>query len=159
MKEESKSDASCSRQTEGAGRGEESLQFFLLVLIWLCLKETWAFDENLISKSTAGPDCTHPAGRLLTSQPAYRSQRVTSSTEEREGGNDCRKDVNNAWRDEQSRRLPVLLLIKAKCFKKERTDKGHTAARMKERKAEEKEAVHEGEYCGGKIRGETLRKV
>lgn len=113
----------------------ESLCLSLLVLVWLQLKETWAFDENLISKSTAGPGCMHPTGRLLTFPPAYRSQRVASSLVEREVGEDSRKEVNNVWSAEQSKRLPVPLLIKAECFKDGRTQEGQTAARMKERKA------------------------
>lgn len=44
-----------------------------------------------------------------------------------------RLEVNNVRRDEQSERLPVLQLIKAKCFKRGRTKKGQTAARMKDR--------------------------
>lgn len=88
---ESKRGERILKQTEGAGEGEESLRLSLLVLVWLHLKEMWAFDENLISKSTAGPGCMHPTGRLLTFPPAYRSQRVASSMEKREEGKDSRK--------------------------------------------------------------------
>lgn len=57
-------------------------------------------------------------------------------------------------KDEQNKRLAVLIVIKAKGFKEERTEKGRTAARMKKsqkgrRKWSLKEAIL------GKIRGET----
>lgn len=84
-----------------------------------------------------------PTGRLLTSLPAYRSQLVASSTEERKEGKDRRKEVNNVWRADQRRRLPVLLLIKAKCFKEGKTERGQTAARMMERKGGRKQCVKE----------------
>lgn len=40
------------------------------------------FDENLISKSTAGPGRVHPAGWLSPSLPAYRSQHAAEPSEE-----------------------------------------------------------------------------
>lgn len=39
--------------------------------------------------------------------------------------------VKNVWNAELTKRLPVILLIKAKCFKEGRTEKGQTAGRMK----------------------------
>lgn len=73
--EESKSDERCERQTRVAAL--ESVSLSLSDLVWLRLKEDQAFDENLISKSTAGTGCMHPTGRLLAFLPAYRSLRGT----------------------------------------------------------------------------------
>lgn len=78
---------------EGSGRGGEWLPRSLPVGRSLALtQKDWPFDENLISKSTAGTGCMHPTGRLLTALPAYRSHHVALSAEEREEVKDGRKE-------------------------------------------------------------------
>lgn len=65
------------------------------------------FDENFISKSTAGPGCMCPTGRLLTYLPAYRSRHVASSTEGSEEANGDREEVDIVQRNEQRTRPRV----------------------------------------------------
>lgn len=56
--------------------------------------------------------------------------------ENRTERNDGREQVKYVRDDELTERLPVILLIRAKCFKAARTEKGQTAVRMKGSKLE-----------------------
>lgn len=78
----------------------------------------------------------HPTGRLLTS---LQSLQITACIPVHRGKKEMKdswKQVKNVWNAELTKRLPVILLIKAKCFKEGRTEKGQTAGRMRGSKLE-----------------------